>query len=467
MKRNIIFLVLAVIAFILDNSMSLTGVTLAMAGTGLFDTSDVHFRRALSAKMSQVSWNKSIWSNFMGKIRGNQSPLNPVTDKFGMSMLKPTGSPIEVLEDFASVQTIALDIPVFYPIGGYGVTGREIGTGKGQRAKLGNISVEINTKMQVFNPIDHKMSKYSMNKSIMQKNLLMRSHEYLTDWFSRYFAYQPYPAFLEGASDNLTDSANGVGVTKKSHMNIYVADSSADGLTRVPFSNTKATYEAAVKAALVGLTDTATDYMSTAFLEALVYHASHDHRIAKVNIAGENLYIIVISDSDAIKLQQDSTWNDRMTYAAERSLTKNPLFTGRVAGVYAGALILIDDTTPSAYTTGDSEYSNARSTTGNANGVCYGSEGADGKPDYMDNPVDSGHKKPSILFGKSALALGKIDEIGFNEEKSNFGNYQEIAADCTFGFKRADIIDPSGAYWGTGGDFRHECVSSLIGFTYS
>ena len=136
----IFYLVLAGLAYILDNSMSLSGVVLAV-GTGLFDTSDVHFRRALSAKMSMVSWNRSLWSVFMGKIRGSQSPLNPVTDKFGMSMLKPTGSPIEVLEDFASVSTTALDIPVFYPIGGYGVTGREIGTGKGQRAKLDRKSV--------------------------------------------------------------------------------------------------------------------------------------------------------------------------------------------------------------------------------------------------------------------------------------------------------------------------------------
>jgi len=431
-----------------------------------FGSTNVHFRRALSAKMSMVSWNRSIWASFMGKVRGNQSPLNPITDTFGMSTLKPTGRPIEVLEDFAAIQTTALDCPVFYPLGGYGVTGREIGTGKGQRPKLGNISVEINTKMQVFNPIDHKMSKYAMNKPILQKQLLMRSHDYLTDWFSRYFAYQPYPAFLEGASDNLTDGTYGAGVSKASHMNIYCADTA--GAVKVAFSNTAATYEASVAAGITGLTNTSSDKMSTALLEEIIYQASHSHRITKDQTAGDLLYLIVMSDSDALNLQKDTEWNDRMIYAAERSLAKNPVFTGKIAGVYAGALIMIDDCTPSAYTNADGtgEFVAANSTTGTTAGVCYGTAGADGKPEYMDVPVDSGHRKPTILFGKSALALGKIDEIGFNEEKSNFGNFTEIAADCTFGFKRADIIDSDG-YFGKSGDKRHENVSSLVLFTYS
>ena len=430
-----------------------------------FGSTNVHFRRALSAKMSMVSWNRSIWASFMGKVRGNQSPLNPITDTFGMSTLKPTGRPIEVLEDFAAIQTTALDCPVFYPLGGYGVTGREIGTGKGQRPKLGNISVEINTKMQVFNPIDHKMSKFAMNKPILQKQLLMRSHDYLTDWFSRYFAYQPYPAFLEGASDNLTDPSNGAGIGKSSHMNIYVADTA--GAVKVAFSNTKATYEASVATALSGLTNTSSDKMSTALLEEIVYNASHSHRITKDQTAGDLLYLIVMSDSDALNLQKDTEWNDRNIYAAERSLAKNPVFTGKIAGVYAGALIMIDDCTPSAYVTGETGYSQAQSTiTTDTTAPSYGTVGTDNKPNYMDVPVSAGHKKPTILFGKSALALGKIDEIGFNEEKSNFGNFQEIAADCTFGFKRADIIDSDG-YFGKSGDKRHENVSSLVLFTYS
>jgi hypothetical protein len=431
-----------------------------------FTSSNVHFRRALSAKMSLVSWNRSIWASFMGKIKGAQSPLNPVTDVFGMSSLKPTGRPIEVLEDFASIQTTKLDCPVFYPLGGYGVTGREIGTGKGQRAKLGNISVELNTKMQVFNPIDHKMSKYSMNKPIVQRQLLMRSHDYLTDWFSRYFAFQPYPAFYEGSSDNLTDPTWGEGISKCSHMNAYYADTA--GATKVTFSNTKATYEQSMATALATLTDTATDKMSVALIEQIVYFASHSHRIAKDTVNGESVYYIVMSDQDAKNLQRDSEWNDRMIYAAERSLARNPVFTGKVAGTIGGAVILIDDCMPAAYVAADStgKYSNVRSTTGDANGVCYGTENAAGQPNYMDVPVDPGHIKGSILFGKSALALGKIDEIGFNEEKSNFGNYQEIAADCTFGFKRADIIDSDG-FFGTAGDKRYENVSSLILFTHA
>lgn len=428
-----------------------------------YDSNNVHFRRALSAKLT-FAWQRSIFGAMMGKIRGQQSPLNPIANTFGMADLKPTGMPIEVLEDFASIQTTKLDIPVFYPLGGYGITGKEIGTGKGQRPKLGNIPVEINTKMQVYNPIDHKMSKYALNKEIMQKQLLQKSNDYLLDWFGRYLSMQPHFGLLEGASDNLTDATYGIGVGRSSHMNMYVADTA--GAVKVAFSNTKATYEASVVAALTGLTNTDSDKMRTLLLEDIIYQAQHTHRIQKAKIFGGEYLIIVMSDSDALNLQRDDEWNDRQKLVGERNPITNPLFTGKIAGLYAGALILIDSCTPSAYVTGDSGFVASKSTTGTTGGVMYGAADAAGIPTYMDTAVDSGHKKPTYLFGQSALALGKIDEIGFNEEKSNFGNFQEVAADVTFGVKRSDIVDADG-YFGKTGDKRIENVSSLVLFTYS
>ena len=244
-------------------------------------------------------------------------------------------------------------------------------------------------------------------------------------------------------------------------MNIYVA-----GNGRVTFSNTKATYEASVASALSGLTTA--NVFSTDIIESAVYVARHNHRLAPIKVDGVEIYPMLISDAAAKQLQADTKWTNRQLYAAERSLKTNSLFTGKVAGIYAGALIIIDETLPSAYVTadGDPYYQTARATTGDANGVCYGQGDSDSDPNFMANPVDTGARKPWIIFGASAMGCGIANDIGLEEEDYDFKQKKEVAADMIIGFQRSDIFDTDGNF-GVAGDLRYENVSSVVGFTYS
>jgi hypothetical protein len=308
------------------------------------------------------------------------------------------------------------------------------------------------------------MSKQILQSPAMVKQLMRRANEYLGDWFNRWNSYQPYLAFLEGYSENLTKAAateGGLGKSKASHMNIYVA-----GSGRVAFSNTAATYEGAVAAALNGLTDTSSDWFSTDVIENMVYVASHNHRITPLTVNGKRLYPMVISDAASKQLQADEKWNKRMELAAERSLDNNPLFQGKIAGIYGGALLLIDETVPAAYINGDTEFTAARATLGTTAGVCYGTNNALGQADFMEQPVDPGDRKPAILFGKSAIGVGVANDLSFEEETWDFKQKIEIGADMIIGFQRSDILD-NDSYFGKSGDKRHENVSSLLAFTYS
>ena len=438
------------------------GVILAFSG-GMFTSSMQTYRSLLEQRMQLVAWNISFWQAFMGFVGGKKSMFDGITPHGMKKQPTATGKPIEVLQDFAHMGGIDMDIPIFYPLTGKGVSGNVTLTGKGERAKLAVMQVAINQQRHAYLQQDNKMSKQILQSPGMVKQLFRRSNEYLGDWFNRWLAYQPYLTFLQGYSENLSKTAinGGLAKGKASHMNIYVA-----GSGKVAFSTTKATYELAVAAALNGLTNTSSDWFSTKFIEANVYNASHSHRIAPLKVGGMNLYPYVISDAAAKQLQEESKWNDRMKYAAERSLENNPLFQGKIAGIYGGALIIIDETVPSGYTSADGEYSNARATTSDANGVCYGTEDTAGDHDFMAQPVDPGAKKASILFGRSALSCGVASDLSFNEETTDFGQRIEIGADMIIGMQRSDILDKDG-YFSTAGDKRYENVSSLEGFSYS
>lgn len=456
------FILFAIAAICAAFAEPLAGISLAVVG-GMYNDSSQHYRRLQSEKMLRRAWNVAIWEPFMGFIGGKKSMFDKVQPyATGLNIPKATGMPIEVLQDFAHLKGNAIDIPIIYPLIGRGVAGGEQLVGKGEAARLGTIQNEINQIRHAYKIQDTKMSKQMLTHPKVQRAFIQDGAQYLGDWFNRYLSYQPYFAFLEGFSENLTRTVGGVGKQKRSHMNLYCA-----GTGRVTFSTTHATYEAAVKAGLIGLTDTASDYMSTKVIENMVYAANHEHKIQPTRVLGMDLYVIVIAGAQAIQLLQDTKFQERHNALAQQKLSENPLFSGKVAGVYGGALILIDNCVPSAYVTGNGEYSNARSTTGDANGVCYGTQDADGNYDFMATPVDPGVLKPAILFGKSALTCGVASDLTFEEETFDFSQKKELGADMIFGMQCADIIDTDGHFGAAGDNKRYENVSSLVCFTYS
>ena len=467
--------ILAIISiYFTVTGMQVEGVSLAFLA-GMYTSGMQTYRSLLDKRMQNVAWNLSFWNQFLGFVGGRKSMFDPVAtfaqpDKFS---LRATGKPIEVLQDFRHMGGIDMDIPIFYPLTGKGVSGSVVLEGKGERPKLGIMQVAINQQRHAYVAQDNKMSKQILQSPEMVKKLMRSGALYLGDWFQRWLAYQPYLAFLEGFSHNLTKTAitGGLGKTKRSHWNVYTAGGSG----RVTTSLTAATYEASVAAAINALTNTSSCHFSTLVIENMVYVASHNHRIKPLNMAGMNLYPIVISDAQAKQLQNDTKWNDRMKYAAERSLNENPLFTGKLAGIYGGALIIIDETVPSAYTNthstnaaGTTMYYQAKSTvTGDTTGICHGPADTSGDYDFMNTPVDSGPIKPAILFGASALACGVASDISFAEETGDFGQKIEIGADMIIGMQCADILDKDGYFGANSGSYRYENVSSLVCYTYS
>jgi len=423
--------------------------------TGLYNEDLSHYRKLLNKKMELAIWQQSIWSKFMGFINDGRYEKSA---KYGSATLRPTGKPIEVLKDFTH-GGISMDIPIRYPLTDSGIAGKLQLLGNEEQIKTANKTISVNQIRHGVLIQDNKMSKQALSDPFLVKELMGNASAELQDWFNRWLATQPYFAFLQGYSEHLTRSTTlgGLGKTKKSHMNTYVA-----GAGRVSFSNTAATYEASVASAIGGLTSA--DVMSTEVIENMVYAASHNHRIQPITVGQSKLYPIVISDAAARQLRDDTKWKDRNLYAGGEK-ESNALFNGQVEGVYGGALILVDNTIPSAYVTGDGDFSNADSTTGDANGVQYGKY-SNNIVSFMSSPVDTGARKPAVLFGASAIACGVASDISFENETVDYKQKKTEGADMIIGFEVSDIVDSDG-YFGLSGDKRYENYSSLVAWTYS
>jgi hypothetical protein len=463
-KYRFLFAIAMIIYTIYDLCLAQTGsgILTALVVGGMHDNTNELYRVGIATrKMQLLAEKKSTWLQFMGFIGGKRDMFKKAADYSQLDSPKATGMPIEVLQDFRTKKGAEMEVPVFSGLTELGVSGGVRAKGTGEKAKLSVIKCHINQKRKVFELKDTFMSEQIWDTEEIRRQLYDKAPDYLGDWFGSYLSLQPDYALLEGFSENLTNPDGGTSPTKQSHMNFYV-----EGTGRVAFSNVIATYEAAIAAALTGIKDTAVFNMDT--LSKMAFHASQDHLIEPIQFGGQFGWLVRITAAQAWQLQQDPKYIERAIHAVERSIKNNPAVTGNLIGYINNCFVFVDSTIPSAYVNGDAAISTARqtyvndkSTTGDANGVSYGTADANGKPDFMLNRIDPGTRQIATLLGKSAVMCGIARDIEFMNENDDFGDKEEVAARWVGGFQRSDIYDMNGVY-GTTGDKRYRNNSSLI-----
>lgn len=417
------------------------------------------YRAALSKQMAMASWTElPLWSDHIGFI-GTGDGKYPRSIAMGSAqskLLKPTGKPIEVLSNFQHEGGVTMDIPVLYPLTEKPVYGDIQLLGTEESRKIAYKTVRINQVRKGTIIKDGMMSDQVLKRPEIQKQLMSSAQEDLTDLNKRWNAYQPYNAFLYRYSENIfaPTSEGGLGITKQSHPNFFVA-----GVGKVAWSDTPATYEGNIATALASLTNSSASYFSTKTIESMVYNASRlKIRPSKFGPNGAPFYHIVISQAQAYQLLQDDKWIAAQKDATPRD-TNSPLFTGLIMGVYRGAIIYIDQNIPDIKLNGDTGFTTSLSTTGTTAGIQYGNVNP------LADPLSSSVRKVAILFGGSAIACGYASELKFKEETWDYENKKTEGSSMIVGYERADIYDYDG-YFGSANGFK-ENTSSLVAATYS
>ena len=412
-----------------------------------FSQSMETYRKLLNQKGKlAMFYHQPFWSRFMGKFGPNVS-LHDSAKAFGVVKegSKPTGSPIEVMEDFSVKGGTTMGVNVYYPLKGQGVSGDTQLLGKEEKLGYASYDVEINQKRHGVQKFNGKYSRAMLAKPGVYKGLVGRAGEALNEWFSRWINGIPYDAIFKGHAEHMFASGDaGPGLSQKSHPNFFVA-----GSGQVTWSDTPATYETNVATALNGLADTASDYMTPDVLTRLAYEATQ-LKIQKTKVGNGEYYIVILSGPQAYQLATNSTWKQMQRESNVRS-ELNPIFTNNLMGEILGScLVFVDDNCYGAFTGGD-RYDTTLT-------VNYG-------PQYrMDSPLTTGAKQLGVLLGKSAVAIGVGDPYTINEEDWDYKNKETLGGGLLIGADRVDICDRG--LLGTDAAFK-ENTSSLVFATYS
>jgi len=424
------------------------------------------YRRALGKKVEKGVWQYGKLAQFTGFI--DVAKYRKSGFYGGTMSLKPSGKVIDIRKDFETEGSLQMDIPILYPLTGQGVIGGQELHGNEEQRKILTKKVSLNQIRNAVKIQDNKMSKQALKKPEIQMALMEKGAADLQDWFTRKISFLAYQAALAGYSDNLTDSTNGVGLTIKSHPNLYikgvgltggkVAFTVAEGGTNSFTTAYENSVSSSLKQLYVSGNVAATAFTAQDVRNIVFLGTKHKVQPSEV-VDGTFAPILLLHSTQIRQLRSDPEWQQAQRVANVRG-EENPVFSGLMEGyLFEGAFIISDDTIPGAYVTSSQ----------NSNGVTYAGTAANpvqyGRPDYMLVPRDVSPLKPAILLGVQSITGGYASPIAFEREEWDYSQFIGDAADAILGLERADITDDDG-YFGTRGAF-YENASSLVYFTYS
>jgi hypothetical protein len=397
----------------------------------------------------------SVWASLTGYIGGTKSDgVYPRVTSWGKGQKEfytPTGQPIEMVTDFKAQGGLEIDIPVAYPLTGVGVPGDAVAKGKETQRGLAWKKCAFNQLRKPALVRSGLMQELSLKRPEPWQELMTRTSREITQWFGTQRAYDPYETLCRRYPAHLTalkaDGGLNDGSTyfPQSHPNFYVAN-----FGKVTFSQTPATYETNVEAAVAGLTGAAGERFTAEYVRQMVRTAT-DLRIKQVMYNGRLVYVIILTPSLAADLGRDEEFQ-RAQRDADKRGKDNKALTGVVMGEYHGALILIDINCPGALVSIDSGYDATRGL------VNYGLD----DPTSLALHYTTTNRHLAFLVGASAVASAYARPLNFFDDDEDYTNKKIKAGSMVYGFERCDIYDNDGDFTGTPGYF-YENTSSLIG----
>lgn len=415
----------------------------------------------LSERMFRQQWRQNKFAQWIApefiKRKGGTEEVGTL----GQDTPKFTGAPIEVFQEFIKMGRTNLDIPVRVRLKALPVHGDTPLKGTAERATVTYRSVLINRTRKAYAP------PTGMSLQIMKKyadNLVGAADEYLRQWWNDYHPGNFLLSMLAGGSRDLVAAvaAGGRSQAYVSHPNLIVA-----GSGKVDYSGGRpgtSGYEAAVEAALAGLTDTASDWFSVNLVKNAVVEAARA-RIPRIVLRnGFEYYPIWCSDSDWVQLQSDPEFKDFYKRLPE-GLATHPMATGAEAFM-SGAAIYPDmnmwaariNATDGDVPAGTVEYGPAPTAAQRGSGYKVG--------DWISN-LDTANLRCSVLVGQSCLSVGVGEKMQFTEQIDDHGNVKEIGIDTIQSVVRNDIYDRDGQVPGLSPNDFHENTSSMVIATYA
>jgi hypothetical protein len=471
---GVIAAVFAVIAIVVTAAVVMNEpswlIGLRLADPTIFSVTGRMNPRLIAERIRRQQWRQNIFGPWIAPEFVKIAKDTVAVTTPGSDMPKFTGAPIEVHDAFITRGKTEMDIPVMMRLTKRPVFGDKTLKGKGEGARVLYRSVQINLTRKAYKPPQGISAQIALP---YLEGELWKAEEHLTTFLNDFHPGNFILSLLAGASLDLVapTAEGGRAMNYVSHPNFIVAGNGP--VSYVAGKPGTVGYEASVEAALSGLSDVATDYMSVGLVKKLTKEAAR-RRIAPISVNGRfKFYAMWISDSQWLQLQNDAEFKDWMKRLPD-TLKTSPLATGAEAWI-DGCAIYVDqnlfgariNATDPSVPAGTVEYGPAPTAEERALGFKVGN--------WIENR-DTSNIKCGFIIGQNALSVGvgvpllgnqKGPKIKMSEEIDDHGMIVEIGMAMVQSVVRTDQYDHDAMVSGnTAGDFQ-ENTGSLVFATYS
>lgn len=333
---------------------------------------------------------------------------------------------IAMKREFVEAGRDSMIMPLLRPLTNERTQGDLQMLGNEETQQVDNTQVPINvTKHAVRSP-----GRASRQRS-KRLDIFGRAQPQLGRWYGQEIDFESFAALTKGASGNVTDakSIGGLGFTPtfRSHVNLFV--NGIDSATIAPkglaaFDSTLAGYDSIVNQAICAMEANST-LAATKFqiqvLDRLIPHIQ-DFKIEPLTLGGEPMYVALLHTNawqQTAETNASAAWNALLRDIGTRGET-NAILKG-AKGIYKNFIIHTSFHVPGA-------------ASGAANSPSFGSA-------TPHSSLDANTPKVNFILGRQALNWGIGEDLSFNDEMTDYGNFQGVQAHQIWGAARPDWKD--------------------------
>ena len=367
----------------------------------------------LNSLLRKESWYNTFWAKFSGNVdiseRDNGNPV-----------YKPSGKPIEILNQFIAQGRDNMLIPFIKQLTGSPVYGDTVLKGTGEDQTLHWLRSYVNQYRKAVMKRSGSMSE--QRQKIFK--LYEEARPQLADWFTKWENQAIFQTFYEGVSPNLSTgtASDGLGLVRRYHPNWYCND--GDVVTAVGTEN-----QLTIESELDTMESNTDKHMDAAILAKLRIKMMELKIPQIVTDTGHKYWALIVHPQQLATLQADSNYNSAYRYGnMGKGAGSMPEVHG-MAGYYAGFCIFEDiigirqwDNTASA-----NNFFGATTTT------------------RFAAPVAGTSIYNAIAFGGSAIGKGVASDLSFTDEVDDHKNTVEIGGAVINGYNRADFFSETNA----------------------
>ena len=371
----------------------------------------------LNSLLRKESWYNTFWAKFSGNVdiseRDNGNPV-----------YKPSGKPIEILNQFIAQGRDNMLIPFIKQLTGSPVFGDTVLKGTGEDQTMNWLRSYVN---QYRKAVMKKSGSMSEQRQKIFK-LYEEARPQLADWFTKWENQAIFQTFYEGVSPNLSTgtASDGLGLARRYHPNWYMNDGAVlTTLGTAKYTKTNANVDG------LSACDTA---LTGAILRALRVKMMELKIPQIVTEGGFKYWAMVVHPAQLASLQGDADYETAQRYAFTGHKNSMPEING-MAGYYAGFCIFED-------IIGIREWDATNVTLMGTNTSGRFDAKAVGTAIYN-----------AIVFGNSAIGKGVASDLSFTDEVDDHKNTVEIGGAVINGYNRADFFDDADATEGSGDAF--------------